>query len=90
MFSGDMEVEHWLAIHKIYDNTSFHNLHYFISFYKLEVYLFLKNLLAAFEYNTLNAENVAQIAQKIAQYLSVKVTHIKCNPRFNKLKDALI
>ena len=59
MFSRDMEVEHWLAFHKIYDHTSFHNLHYFISFFKLEVYLFPKNFLAAFEYNTLNAENVA-------------------------------
>ena len=59
MFSGDMEVEHWLAFHKIYDIRSFHNLHYFNSFFKLEVYLFPKNGLAAFEYNTLNAENVA-------------------------------
>ena len=39
---------------------SFHNLHYFISFFKFEVYLFSRKLLAAFEYTTLNAENVAR------------------------------
>ena len=59
MFPRGMEVEHWLAFQKIHDNTSFHSLHYFISFFKLEAYLFLKNLLAAFEHNTLIAENVA-------------------------------
>ena len=38
---------------------SFYNLHYFILFFKPEIYLFSRKLLAAFECNTLNAENVA-------------------------------